>query len=252
MKFLCCVLAVAFIGVFAVGAEAFLGLFGSAPPPMSDEDFIRLCRQGSAEEVRAAIQGGANANARDDSFLVITALTEAAWHNSDPEVITALIEGGADVDTTVPGVVGDDRNNTALHLAARRRNYPEFVAALINGGANIDALAYEGSTPLIIAAGIGNLDAVELLLAAGANVDAVNREGYTALMLAARRCPETTIALINGGADVNITRQARVFTAPGSNEPRTRSQRALDIARPRLSPLRDTEALRMLEELTQN
>ena len=258
MKFLCCVLAVAFIGVFAVGAEAFLGLFGSTPPPMSDEDFIRLSGNGSAEEVRAAIQSGANVNARETTiFGALTPLTEAAGRNNDPEVITALIEGGADTETTV--VRATSRNNTALHIAIRRSNNPEIAAALIEGGANIEALREEssslggnGQTPLMDAARSSNFDAVTLLLAAGANVNAVSSEGDTALMLAADSpldrnpgTPEIIIALINGGADVNMTRLSRGFgTAP-------RTITALNLARGNRR-LRDTEALRMLEELTQN
>ena len=255
---MCCVLAVAFIGVFAVGAEAFFGLFGSTPA-MSDEDFVRLIRSGSAQEVRAAIQGGANVNARVmPVFSYVTPLTEAVRYNSYVEVVTALLEGGADIEATI--TIATSSNNTALHIAARRRYHPEFVAALIDGGANIEALREEsqslgggGQTPLMDAARSGNLGAVTRLLAAGANVDAVSSEGYTALMLAARRWPETVIALINGGADVNITRQVRMHTFPGSNEPQTRPQTALDIAQAMFNNhLRDTEALRMLQELTQN
>lgn len=39
---------------------------------MSDEDFAKLCEKGTAKEIRAALQKGANPNAKDDN--AVTAL----------------------------------------------------------------------------------------------------------------------------------------------------------------------------------
>ena len=57
-------------------------------------------------------------------------------------MITALIEGGADV--------GARRGNigfTPLHLAAAMNSNPSVIKALIEGGANVGARDKNGNTP---------------------------------------------------------------------------------------------------------
>lgn len=67
------------------------------------------------------------------------------------------------------------------------------VADLIRSGANVNCLAPDGLTPLMIAAGLGQLETAELLLIAGASVLAVDpRAGASALHKAA----------LSGSADV--------------------------------------------------
>ena len=61
--------------------------------PMSDNDFIKLCRSGTVQQIESAIKDGANVNAKDEDN--DTALKSASW-NVNPEVITVLIKNGAD------------------------------------------------------------------------------------------------------------------------------------------------------------
>lgn len=61
---------------------------------MSDEDFLKLCKTGSAEDIKDAINAGADVNTKDTRN--ITALMYAARYNNDPEVITVLAKAGAD------------------------------------------------------------------------------------------------------------------------------------------------------------
>lgn len=61
-----------------------------------------------------------------------------------------------------------------------------------------------GSTPLMIAALVGQTEAAKLLIEKGANINAGNNEGSTALLIAAFFChTETVKLLLNKGADVN-------------------------------------------------
>ena len=62
---------------------------------MPDEAFIELCKKGTAEKVHGELASGANVNAKGD--LDMTALMNAAYCNSNPEVVQVLLEGGADV-----------------------------------------------------------------------------------------------------------------------------------------------------------
>ena len=81
----------------------------SASAAMNDSDFIRLCKKGSLQQVAEAIKNGENINARGSMVLPIktdvilyqdgsTPLMAAALYNTNPEVITALIKSGADVN----------------------------------------------------------------------------------------------------------------------------------------------------------
>ena len=79
---------------------------------MSDEDFAKLCEKGTAKEIRAALQKGANPNAKDDN--AVTALMVAAIDN--PEAVSLLLEVGADVNAK------DDYGRTALDIARRDAN----------------------------------------------------------------------------------------------------------------------------------
>ena len=69
-----------------------------------------------------------------------TRLHDAAW-NSNPSVITALIEGSAD-----PGA-RDEYGDTRLHDAARFNSNPSVITALIEGGADPGARDDAGKVP---------------------------------------------------------------------------------------------------------
>jgi len=80
-----------------------------------------------------------------------------------------------------------------------------------------------GSTPLMIAALLGQNEAAKLLIEKGANVNAGNNEGSTALLIAAFFCrTETVKLLLSKGADVNaknIREETPLDTVAGSWSP---------------------------------
>src|SRR5512138_3821768 len=82
------------------------------------------------------------------------------------------------------------------------------VASVLKNGANVNASNEEGTTALMLAAGLGKLDLVELLIKSGATVDATDARGWTALMKALfnyemnRGFPDVVQALIDAGANI--------------------------------------------------
>jgi uncharacterized protein len=82
------------------------------------------------------------------------------------------------------------------------------TAALLKNGADYNSKNEEGSTLLMLAAGTGNLQMVEMLVEAGAEVDATDARGWTALFKALfnyeENCgyPDVVRALIEAGADI--------------------------------------------------
>jgi uncharacterized protein len=81
-----------------------------------------------------------------------------------PELATALLDRGADVDARSTNGL----KNTPLHAAAAG-GYTDLVALLLQRGADVNARQEGGWTALHAAAQAGNRQMVELLLASGAD-----------------------------------------------------------------------------------
>lgn len=116
------------------------------------------------------------------------------------EVITLLIKGGADVNFSTTATFFSTATFFPLIVAARYKN-TEAVRILINAGADVNAQDYEGNTALMWASANGNAIAVKLLLAAKADVNIKNNKGQTAIDLA----KDTTIMKLLKGMPVDLT-----------------------------------------------
>ena len=148
----------------------------------ASEADVRTCR----ERLRSRFRG----------FKRTTPLHLAVEHSSDPAVVGALLEGGADVnDSRMRG------GGTPLSIAVRHGAELAIVNALLEAGANPDShileFAVEHSADLAV---------LNALLEAGANPDGT-RFGYTPLHSAVRynAGPAVVSALLEGGADPNYT-----------------------------------------------
>jgi ankyrin repeat protein len=171
--------------------------------------------------VRQLIKAGADVNARNDYGA--TPLSEAAV-SGNVKVIRWLLEAGAEVD----GANADGQ--TPLMIIARTSNV-EAAKLLIKHGADVNRREqWRQQTPLMWAAAEGQAGMVKLLASHGAEVDARSRVndwerqvtaeprmqarpsgGFTPLLYAARRgCVECARALLDAGADVNLTDPDRV------------------------------------------
>ena len=176
---------------------------------------------GHEATARLLIDRGADVTATDR--LGRTAL-HAAVETGRPGLALALLEAGAAVDAAftdrVPALRGDYisrapyKGATPFWLAAQQANLP-MMRLLLEAGAEPTRRNAFGTTPLMVASGLGENDArrppdhrvedaVRLLLSLGADVDAVDRGGRTALHGAAGMWEDGVIQLlVDYGADVN-------------------------------------------------
>ena len=130
----------------------------------------------------------------------MTALYAAAWNNENLEVLTTLINAGADVKAKT------DDGRTVLYAAASNENV-EVVSALIKAGASVANAVVPGRESELHNAALGNDNPAvfEALIAAGADPDARDESGRTPLHIAARYADKPSIleTLIAAGTNPN-------------------------------------------------
>jgi ankyrin repeat protein len=104
--------------------------------------FFRACRTGNVTMIRAMLDKGVDANARDADY--ITGLIWAG-RKGNIEAARVLVEHGADME------LSDKRGRTALFHAAKfsRCDFVEYLASL---GAEVNPIDCHGCTPMDIAA----------------------------------------------------------------------------------------------------
>lgn len=118
-----------------------LALLATAVAQPTGEDWFTLVATGTATDVRAAIDAGADALERDaDGW---TTIAVAAAMNPDPSVIEILLAAGADPNERI-----GDAESTPLMVAARSTPNVEVVRTLITSGADVHARTTRGSTVL--------------------------------------------------------------------------------------------------------
>lgn len=135
------------------------------------------------------------------AFVPADILATGAYACRTPELITLLLNAGADINAIT------FMEKDALMTAAADGNL-EAIRFLLDKGLDVNACDVSGSTPLIYAAGNGRQDAVRALLAAGADMGATNRWGHTAFVAAVRPGGKegrlaTASVLLDAGSDVN-------------------------------------------------
>ena len=103
-------------------------------------------------------------------------------------VSAGSVSAGSDREDSDSDCSSDNVRSMGSILRAARRagksGSTAAVEALLSQGVSPDAADQTGTTPLMIAAGYGNVALTTLLLAAGANVNASNCKGATTLMQA--------------------------------------------------------------------
>jgi hypothetical protein len=124
---------------------------------ISSDAFRIAAYEGQVETVRKAIeQGGADVNGADP-VQSLTALHMAAY-NGHSEVVTLLLSHDATVDCR------DHEGKTPL-IHACTGPFAKTVEILLDAGADINAQeSTEGFTPLMMGAGLGQIEVVKLLL----------------------------------------------------------------------------------------
>jgi len=106
----------------------------------------------------------------------------AAAKAGDVSKVKSLVNKGADVNARTR-----DMGWSPLHLAigGGHGDVADLVGFLVAHGAEVNAADREGQTPLHMAAGTGNMRAIELLVAHGATIDQGDGTGRTPLHWAA-------------------------------------------------------------------
>ena len=156
------------------------------------------------EVISVLVNAGADVEARDSRD---QAPLHVAARTGTASVVTALLEAGADVNAWLHDFNVDyGWDYTPLHEAAGSNPDPAVASVLLEAGADPHARGTSARTPLHrAAAGNGNAAVIGLLLKAGADVNARASGGRMPLHEAAARNgnPEVIAALVAAGADVH-------------------------------------------------
>jgi ankyrin repeat protein len=151
-------------------------------------------RTGSVQVVKALLVNGANINEKENS----RGQTALMWAVSEqhPDVVRELIEAGADIQARTLGY-------SQIENFGGQQNQAQGVATVSNPPA-LHVYQKGGSTPLLFAARVGDLESTRLLLAAGANANDTSPDGMTTVVLASRSNHEKLAQLlVESGADPN-------------------------------------------------
>ena len=179
--------------LFLVIAAVLLGLGGYRVMTKTNRNHSLLdaVRRGDSNAVVLLLREGADANARADGALGATLFDRILYRIHGPRNESHAGPTALDIAITPAPL---DIN-------------PDVVIALIKGGADVEARNRYGQTPLMIAVemgGSGNV-ALKLLLANHADVNARDRDGVTCLCTAAIGGDQQAVRLLlNSGADVTI------------------------------------------------
>ncbi len=134
---------------------------------------------GDLDQAHSLLQNGADLNCRNDEGM--TLLMRAAGLGK-LDIVEMLLQMGANVQEK--DAQGWTALMKALFNHELNRGFPEVVSALIAAGAEVETGIGYGVRPLMLAAGYGEAGVIEVLLAAGADVHAKNEGGRTARMMA--------------------------------------------------------------------
>lgn len=116
------------------------------------------------------------------------------YQSATVESIQQQIDQGTDVNAL------DGEQKSALHWVAGAK--PEVVTALLAAGADVNAKDYLDRAPLLFVAATGTVENITLLLDAGAEVNAKTANDWTALHGAAKfNTAESVMVLLQAGAD---------------------------------------------------
>lgn len=164
---------------------------------------------GKREVVRWLVEAGANVNATAQYGK--TALMTFA-ENADLEMCEVLLTHGAKIGQR------NSFGSTAIHFAATNEKASKMVEYLILHGDDVNGRSGDGSSPLGIASGVGNLPVMEMLLHKGADIEAKTKEGAAPIHFAAALGQvEAVEFLIKRGANINA-RTSRGLTPLRSAE----------------------------------
>jgi len=198
-----------------------------------DKILLEVAEAGTSEEIKDAIEAGANINVRDYLDTISTPLVIAVRHNSF-DAMKTIIEAGASLEDAYPLYLAarwgypslvdfllnyfDINSRTyytgesVLFGAIFNNTYPELFYSLIERGAKVHIRDSEGNTILhcIAASPEADLEKIEYLISyvsldangRNININVTNADGESPLMTAAGQSSDKVIQfLLEKGAD---------------------------------------------------
>ena len=209
------------------GADANIADAGGTTPLMT------ACKNNQPlDYIRTLLKADADPNALTKITLV-SPLMEAAKNHSDPEVITLLVDHGANIHaeatsgmTATGSACAWNSNTEIIHrlisfggdinhgngiertgvMFAAMYNTAEMMRFLIKNGAAIDQEDDYNLTALAFAANSNVPDVVIELINAGAKLETRDKDGCTPLLLACKNnSPQMVRTLIDAGAEPRTT-----------------------------------------------
>ncbi|MFD7071483.1 ankyrin repeat domain-containing protein [Streptomyces sp. NPDC059913] len=166
-----------------------------------DQELLDAARTGNPDRVRAAIEGGARVDCRDEELRTPLLL---AVHGDHVEAARLLVAAGADPDA-------QDTREESPWLATGVTGSVRMLHVLLSAGPDLTLRNRFGGIALIPASERGHAAYVrELLRLTDIDVDHVNRLGWTALLEAVilgdggRAHQEIVELLLAAGADAGL------------------------------------------------
>jgi ankyrin repeat protein len=135
-------------------------------------------RSGNVDQVKQALDGGANVAEPDDAGDPPLIVASLAGH---PEIVGLLLQRGADI------AIRNKHGLTALHAASYAGKLDVVKLLVAKGAAVNDTNNFYKMSPLHAAAEEDRAEIVAFLLANGADIEAKERNGYTPLSQAGWR-----------------------------------------------------------------
>ena len=143
------------------------------------ETLIDAVKAGDVTQVRALL--AADASLASGRLPLGESPLMAALYRGHHDVVTLLIDAGAELDLFAAAAIGR----------------VDALKSAVGGAPVVGRYAYDGWTPLHLAAFFGHIDAARLLLEAGADVNAVSRNSLANTPLhAATAGKHTDVALL--------------------------------------------------------
>ncbi|AMY08966.1 ankyrin repeat protein [Luteitalea pratensis] len=218
--------------------------YGGSVPPAGTTPLLMAVRNAHFEVAAALLDAGAHPDgdvAGYTALHLLTVVRKPGVGDNDPapegsgkvgslDLVRALVARGANVNarmTKRPNLNNtrlDERGATPFLLAALTAD-AELMRVLVKAGADPSIPNVDGSTPLMVAAGLATrspgedagtepevLEALQLLLDLGADPNAVDRHGETAMHGAAyKNLPKAVRMLAAKGARIDVWNQPDEF-----------------------------------------
>jgi len=218
--------------------------YGGSVPPAGTTPLLLAVRNAHFEVAAALLEAGANPNADTAGYTalhLITVVRKPGVGDNDPapegsgtvgslDLVRALVARDAHVNarmTKRPNLNNtrlDERGATPFLLAALTAD-AELMRVLVKADADPSIPNVDGSTPLMVAAGLATrspgedagtepevLEALQLLLDLGGDPNAVDRHGETAMHGAAyKNLPKAVRLLAAKGARIEVWNQPDEF-----------------------------------------